>query len=410
MKSAVNLRVVLTILIFIAVTAGTVGSCYVKGKKQHDFEIYYSASLAYREGLDPYQTENLSKALGKPVDTPFVYPPDALFVFRPLTFFDYQTAARIFLTLKLLAVGVLIFFWDRIFNFKQYLPAFLLVAPLAFNGTILDDLSCGNVSVLEQFFIWIGFYFYARDKIAWFAAAIVLASTCKFTPILLLAVLLTRWRRRDFICLGYAGISFLLILALNRLIWPQMFSEFFQNVNSIHGETNYGAMNPAILPLATHAVAWLTIKTGYLVPGFFATGFYIGTSFIVIIFGALTFVKLMPLADKRADLWRICLMCFVYALILPRLKNYSYIVLIAPIFYAIISRPLAKAWVPFCGLLVIYTYGVPNVLGNALAPFFTIQRDYYCLIIAWVIAGLFCYSFWRKPQSASGESASLSLD
>ena len=406
MKRTYDIRLVITVFIFIAIVGAAVASCYIKGKRQGDFKVYYSASLAYREGLNPYDMDNLSTALHVPVLTPYVYPPDTLFIFRPLTFFTFQTAARLYLTVKLLAVCALIFFWCHIFDFKQYTPVLLLVSPLAFNGSLLDDLGAGNVSIFEQFFIWAGFYFYARDKIVWFAVAIILASTFKFTPIVLLGILATRLQRRDLVCLGCAGISFLLILAVNALIWPQMFAQFFHNVSTIRGERGDG--NPAILALASDTVTWLRMKTGYLLPGIVPTGIYIVSSLTVLYVAALTFIKLRSLDEKKANLWRICLICFVYALILPRLKNYSYIVLIAPSIYAVISRPLASAWVPFCGLFLIYTYREFNVLGSALSPLYRVQCEYYSLIIAWVVAGLFCYSFLRRSQSSTDENADAS--
>lgn len=407
MKGRYDIRLIIAIFILTAIIAVALFSSYAKGTRQADFRVTYSGSLALREGLDPYDQKNLSPVLHEKVATQYVYPPDTLFLYRPLTFLPFPKAIWVYVTTKLLALCALLFLWNRIFEFKQYYFVVLVLAPLAYNGALLEDLEAGNVSVFEQFFIWTGFYFYTRDKLGWFAASIILAATFKFTPILFLALLLTRLQRRDLVVLGFAATFFALVVAGNALIWPQLFAGFVHTIGGIGGEV--GECNPSSWALAHVFSHWLGHITGHRVPDLVPKLIYTMTSLIVISMAALTFAKLRSVGVRKANVLRICVLCFLYALVMPRFMNYSYVLLIAPSLYLIMSG-LASSWIPFCGLLIIYTYRDFTVLGAALAPLYHFQQQYYSLIIASVIAGLLCHTILRGSQFVADENADSSLN
>ena len=408
MKTKWDLRLVVSIFIFIATVGAETMSCYLWGKKQIDFHVYYSAALAFREGLNPYDSANLARTLAVSGSNPYNYPPDTLFLYLPLTYFSLATAARIFLTVKLGAIAMLIYVWNRIFDFMEYLFLVFLITPLAFNAALLDDLQAGNISVFEQLFIWMGFYYYSRDKITWFAVAVILASLFKLVTILLLLLLVTRIRRNDILCMIAAGACFMSLLALNGVFWPHLFAGFVANMINVSG-ADRGDLNPATLVVIKDTATWFALKSGHALPLFLPYVAYMVLCMATIYVAGLVFAKLRMNRTKQADLWRICLICFLYAVLMPRLKNYSYIVLIAPALYAILSRPLAKAWVPFCMLLIIYTYREYTVLGTALAPYFRLQAEYYSLCMAWIVSGLFCYSFLREPPGETGQENDSAL-
>jgi len=402
MKIKWDLRLIISIVIFVAIVGGSILSCYLKGKRQGDFAVYYSAATAFKEGLDPYDTPNLSRALGQAESNPYNYPPDTLYVYLPLTYFSLGTAARIFLSLKLGAVCILLILWNRIFRFKEHLYLLFLVAPLAFNGALLDDLGAGNISVFEQMFIWIGFYYYSRGKIAVFAAAVIVASAFKFVSILLLLLLVTRLRKTDFVCLIVSGVVFALSVAINALVWPHLFAGFVTNMLNLSG-ADRGDTNPALLIFLNDVTQWMELKSGYVIPGIVTSIIYLMICGATAYAGWLAFSRMRSMDQIKADRWRICLICLLYAMLMPRFKNYSYILIIAPALYAIVSRPLAKAWMPFCVLLVIYTYREFNVLGNAMSPFYQAGAEYYSLFMAWFVGGLFCYSFLTDFSASAGE-------
>ena len=88
--------------------------------------------------------------------------------------------------MKLACLAALVWIWDRLVNLRQQGGVLLLLITFAFNGTILIDLMCGNISIFEQLLIWGGLYSYIRRKPVAFGAAIVLAAAFKLVPILLL--------------------------------------------------------------------------------------------------------------------------------------------------------------------------------------------------------------------------------
>jgi hypothetical protein len=412
-----DLRLAISIALFVSIVAGAVMTCYVSGRKQQDFVVYYAAASAFRQGLDPYDVPNLARAIGKDESNPYNYPPGTLYVYLPFAYFSLGTAARIYLTLKLGAVGVLLFLWNRIFRFKEYLYLLFLIAPLAFNGTLLDDLGVGNISVFEQLWIWIGFYFYTRNNLLAFVVAIMLASAFKMVTMLLLLILITRLRKKDCIYLVASGLAFAVFLAANALFWPHYFAGFVHNVTTISGGDR-GSINPALMIFLKDVVTWLSLHSGYPVPVFFAQIAYVLICAPALYMAWLAFTKMRSMDPEKADRWRICLTCLLYAMLMPRFKNYSGILIIAPALYAILSRPLVRSWLPFCVLLVIYTYPVYEVLGRVLAPFYQAQTEYYCLFLAWLIGILFCYSFLnespdfiaeldRAPGSSSSEKPLL---
>jgi hypothetical protein len=409
MKRDPDFRLYVAIVVFAAIVGASVLSCYIKEKGAWDFKVTYGGALAYRMGLNPYDSQVLSTVLHQHIVFLYVYPPDTLFLYRPLTYFSLYTAARIYLTFKLLLVGVLFFLWNRIFGFKQYLFLLFLLAPFAFNGSLLFDLRAGNVSVVEQLFLWFGFYCYTRDKIGWFCAAILLASAFKLTPILFLGLLLTRLRKKDLVALAITATCFLLLLACNALLWPQLFASFFHNVATGTGGAR-GDDNPTTWALAHDFRSWIALKTGHLLPGLVPLGLYLVASLAALGVAVASFARLRSWEEKEANLCRICLICFLYALIVPRFKNYSYILLIAPSLYLILSRPLASYWAPFCALLLLYTYRHFDVVGSIFSPLFRIESEYYCMLLAWSLAGLFCYSILRpnasgQPHPAREDSA-----
>src|SRR5580692_5009987 len=92
---------------------------YLYPLKQRDFLGIYAASSALNTDHDPYDTGSLPPVTGVQI-TPFTYPPYVLYLFHPFTRLEFVTAARIFLTLKLMCIGGLLYLWHRLFNLNQY--------------------------------------------------------------------------------------------------------------------------------------------------------------------------------------------------------------------------------------------------------------------------------------------------
>lgn len=376
-------------------------SLYVHPVKQRDFLGIYTAVSAFTQGQDPYGTTALPPVEGQAIAA-YVYPPYTLYLFKPFTWFNFPTAARIFLTLKLLAIAGLILLWHRLFNLDRYQGFLWLLIPLAFSGTLIADIRAGNISIFEQLMIWTGFYFYTRGKMASFGAAITAAATIKLTPILLLGLLATKGSKKEMAWGAFWGVVFCVFIGGSAMVWPHLFENFLRNVRGL--QMDRGEYNPSSWALACDAARWLKTAAGGSVPAIIAPGIYGIFTVVALVVSAKCFVKLRAWEGKAGDLWRICLWCFLFALMVPRFKNYSYILLIAPSLYVLAHCQWVNAIVPLGALLTIYSYQNLQFLGTIPEPFYRVQREYDCLVLAWVFWGLCCYCARREVNLCPSEN------
>lgn len=386
-------------LIMIVIIMVATLSLYLHPERQRDFNAAYAAAKALRQGLQPYDI-TVTAPLMRATPAPYVYPPYTLYLYRPFTWFDFAMAARIYLTLKLIALGGLLYLWHRLIDLNQYRGLLWALVPLAFSGTLLADLRAGNISVFEQLFIWMGFYCYTRGRLVGFGVAIILAALFKFTPILLLGLLAARWRKKELALGAGFGAGFIALIGISAAVWSNLFASFLKSVHGLGGE--HGENNPSSWALVSDLANWLQLKTRCPIPVAVPLGIYAVMAVAVLAVSVAMFWRLRSLEAKRTDLWRICLVCFVYALVLPRFKDYSYILLIAPAFFVLCSSKWLNPLLPFSGLLIIYSYRDFQYLGTALEPFYQIFGTYYCLLLASALFALCCCSIWRESNQNHG--------
>jgi len=372
-----------------------VASIYLHPAKESDFLGFYDAVTAFDHGQNPYSVNAISPDDQSAVK-PFIYPPYTLYLFRPFTWLGFATAARLFLTLKLLAIGGLLYLWQRIFAMNEYRGLFYFLVPLAFSGALIADLRAGNISIFEQLVIWTGFYLYLRGKTVLFGIAIVLTALFKLTPILLLGLLAAKWKKKELACGAILSAVFIGLLAVSAVIWPDLFAHFTKNAHGLTGE--HGEANPSTLALVTDAMHWFGAKARLTLPAIVPLAIYALLAAGALAVSVATACRLRRMESRQGDLWRICLLCFAFAVIAPRFKDYSYILLIAPAFYLLSSCKWMNPLLPFSGLLLIYSYGNLQYFGKALEPFYHAQREYYCLLLAWTLWALCCYSIWRETR------------
>jgi hypothetical protein len=383
--------------LMIAIIIMASASLYVHPVKQRDFLGIYTAVSAFNQGHDPYGTAILPPVEGQDI-APFVYPPYTLHLFQPVTWFGFATSARIFLTLKLMALAGLIYLWHRLFNLNQYRGLFWVLIPLAFSGTLISDIRAGNISIFEELVIWTGFYLYTKNKTAGFGIAITLAAIFKLTPILLLGLLATKWRKKELLQGAFFGALLVILIAAGAMVWPELFASFLKNARGLG--TEHGENNPSTWALIGDVASWLKTKTGFPLPAVIPQAIYAVVALGVIAVSAKIFSRLQSLEEKKADLWRICLLCLAFALVVPRFKDYSYILLIGPSLYVLASCKWVNPVVPLAALLAIFCYQSLQWLGTAMQPFYTVQREYYCLLMAWMVWGLCCYGIWRETSES----------
>jgi hypothetical protein len=327
------------------------------GELQWDFQTYYYASLAHDAGLNPYDTKDLSKVAHKTIVLDYVYPPYTLPIFRIFTSLGFDTAGYVFLGIKVLSLLLLIFIWRMFFLNDRVDALFYPFCLLAFGGTIFVDLYAGNVSIFEQLLIWSGLLFFQRGKLALFCIFIGAAALFKVVPgILLFALLLTDDRHRN----SYLIVSLALVgsaMAASALLSPGLFTDFLARAG---GLDERGIINPSTLALSRDVVGALGAKLNLNLPSWAGTGVFL------LVCAGIVSITWLAVREKLSSLKcnpgiTVFLLTLVYALILPRFKDYSYILLI-PAAYFILRQPVKLNLYP-CALIILLMFS-PRLMSS----------------------------------------------
>ena len=145
-----------------------------------DFRAYYCASLAQREGNDPYFASSIARCESetpapfyrspKNVTVPAPYPPYALALFYPLTYLPFGAAAAVWWTILLGCVAAAAYALARIA--KQPILVGWSVVVLSLG---LTSLSSGNVLPLGVAAVIVAGLFVARGELVPAVGAVVVA-------------------------------------------------------------------------------------------------------------------------------------------------------------------------------------------------------------------------------------------
>jgi hypothetical protein len=353
---------------------------------QWDFRTYYYAAKAYAAGLNPYDVNTISGISPVPIGLKFVYPPLTLIFFRLFILFDYNMAYYLFLALKCASLIALILLWRKRILGNNTDLLFYLFCMFAFNSAVYIDISAGNISLIEQFLIWLAFLFFLKKKAALFCLLIIIAGLFKIWPILFLFLLWFSNEEKKWIYFSGSLLMFIALMFISFMVSPELFVNFIQNAGAIYER---GVRNPATFSLIMDPFQLLAREAGIIVPVVVPR-----VIFSILILGILfvswqAFRKLRM--AKREDKERLFLFlaCLVYALILPRFKDYSYILLIVPTFFILKRLSYWKA-APVLFILAI----LPSPLNASLPGFKLLSRgiwEYYPLFLAYGIWGLYLY-------------------
>jgi hypothetical protein len=381
-------------------------SIYVGRTAQWDFRIYYAAALLHQSGISPYDSTHFRDLVGE-TTLYYPYPPFTLYLFYPFTALGLPAATTVYLTLKIAALVVLIALWMRTFGLFKDKWLFLFFVFFAFNGAVILDLRSGNCCMFEQVLIALGMYCYSKGKIAGAAAAITLAAGLKLGPILLLGILVSSGRKREILYAVGFGALFAAVFAAAAIVSPALFSDFAHGIGRLHERA---PDNPATWPLVVDIVDAVQQTAQLQLPQLTKNGIFFA---IVVTAGAVSLLSLRRFQLREhpeARLWRICLVTLLYAVVMPRFKNYTYILLVGPSFYLLTSSRLPRPIILACALLMMFTYRGYIELGRVFQPFFWVAGEYYSLLLAWLLWGLCCYSMARWGLDATSPAGSTGSD
>ncbi|MBI3872320.1 MAG: DUF2029 domain-containing protein [candidate division Zixibacteria bacterium] len=395
--TAVALAGVLLYAVYCVIVIATHSDLY-----QWDFRSYYYAARASADGGNPYDPADLSRVAGGGNVLRFVYPPVTLVAFAPFAALPYSVAAQIWLVLKLVALGLLIYLWMKHVVTVRSEIAFALLVLFGLGRTILVDLAAGNISIFEQCLLWAGLVCLLRRRTWLFCLAVLIVSCFKLFPILfvLLLLVLPNVKQRWSALAATVG-AFLTILGLDYARDPARFTHFVATAVAIreHGDLGDPSLLAFIRDLADRLGAVAGMPLGGMAP-MLAYG-AAAAAIAIITLSHLRALRRSGSFDSAASL--ILLFCVGYALTLPRFKNYSFILLLPAAYVA--QRDLRRRSMQWLFLLLL-AIPISPAIPIALPGSFNlrIHWHYHPLLLAFVI-WLFCLYQTRFPFAADQSSS-----
>lgn len=338
---------------------------------QWDLDTYYYAAQAHEAGLSPYKKSNLSSMAGEKVGLRFFYSPVVLPVLRALTWFPRDTLRTVYLGLKLLALAFLMVLWASIFVRKEHWGWLALFGVLAFDSAAVIDLHTGNISIFEQLVLWSAIALLLKERVNGFVVLIVLLASVKLTPIVFLALPLVLAGRNAWKQVATGVLAFGVVQAGAWLAAPGLFSDFISNFSGL-GET--GMVNPCIYSVMRQ------LGVHFRLPDAFP--------FLAFEFIAMGVAVVWWTADRkmeRTPAWatqRTFLFVLTLALILPRLKDYSYLLVVLPSFWLLTRQHMGRL---STGLLVLACLPGPHGHWPGLAGLAEYFPQYQVLFVLFAI-------------------------
>lgn len=300
---------------------------------QWDFKAHYYSGRAHALGQNPYDRALLKHIAGSPVGSWFGYPPQNIWIYRFFNLWSYSTAYDLFLVFKALLLAGLLFLWRKVFLRETADPAFYLFVLLAFNQTVYIDFLAGNTSLLEQAGLWLAFYFFLKNRLPAFCVLLVLTANLKLTPIVLILLLLLKKDRKKFIYILASSVVFFGLQAVFLLTSPYT-KDFLDLLARLEREPG-GIYGPSIYTLVREGALWAAGRIAGLDPRLLAkTAFMVAVGVVLFLSGR-AFLRLAVSERPDRDRLAIFLGCLTLALITPRMKDYYYIILLVPAYYAL---------------------------------------------------------------------------
>ena len=301
---------------------------------QWDFETYYHAVEVYDAGGNPWDRDQLVDVAGPRVLN-FIYPHHTFVFFRLFALDDLSTAKTVYLLAKLGCVVVLCVLWATCFVPRGVRGWFLAFAALGYSATIWRDLVAGNVSLFEQTLIWFGVFALLRGRLWLFCVLIILAAQFKILPICLLGLVLLsdsphKWRY-------FSGSVVACALAAGGIYLtnPDAIRMFLHSASTVGGAEPGGDVNPCALALIREVTADILERFTMLDAASARSTAYLPYAVYVL---AVLLALARCIRGGRDIRSAVFLGILTYALITPRMKDYSYVLLLLPTFELIRAR------------------------------------------------------------------------
>jgi hypothetical protein len=315
---------------FAVETAGVAG-----GRRQWDFTMRYAAARAYESGLDPYVRSNLESVMGRTITLPYVYPPLLLKATAFMSRIEERAAYLAHLALKLAALAWVVLMWRRVApSHTEDIGLLAMYVAAGFQETVLRDVRAGNVSLFEQALLWTGVLVLLRRKSGGFGLAVGAAASAKQLPLAWLSLSATRGAGQAARAAAAGLVVWGSVIAVSWITEPVMFREFLANAST--GLVERGRINPSSLALLLDGADLLSAPHA---PAYALWGFW------ALAVATLCFRLWRSGRLSEDPLVGVSLLLAAYSITAPRMKDYSYIVMLLPALVLIrhsFRRPLAR--------------------------------------------------------------------
>jgi len=335
----------------------------VDQRYQWDFKTHYCAAQVAERGLNFYDQPYLRHFCSPDVQQYYSYTPQSIWFFRFFSVFDYPTAYLLFFLLKVLALAGLLVLWKKIFLEEEGDLGFFVFALLAFNNALYVDLLAGNVSLFEQLALWLAFFFFLRRRLFLFGLCLVVIANFKVVPLAFLVLLLFLDDKKKYLhFFGWLG-AFAGLQVVSFVFSPFLYKEFLRVFFGMLRETS-GILNPSTF-------VWLQNLLRNLIPK--VTGSLPPLALVYSVFGLLAAViiwltgravlRLRRRESPDAAKITVFLSCVAYALLMPRFKDYSYVLLLVPAYFALKKTVGGLGRVFFFALMILSVPEYVNLPG-----------------------------------------------
>jgi len=372
-----------------------------------DFKTYYYAARAFQSGQDPYDPKVLTEIAGEEISLPFLYPPFTLVLFLPFVSLPYASAVTVYFVLKLLAIALLFRIWRKFLE-RDFDFLFFPFALVVFNSAVPLDFASGNISVFEQILLWGGFLFFLRGQLFHFVSLIVIAALFKVTPLFFLVLLFFSEGRKRFLYFTAGLVAFAAIHGAGYLLYPELMTEFSGDVDRILGDQEQrGLWNPStyalIRDIAYSGMSAVDREIGMRGP--FIVFLILGAVSLFLTSWVFWREREIPREDtSEKDRGTICLLTFLYILLVPRLQVYSYLIVIPSAYYFL--RRWGDSKVYPISLFFVMSLSARDVFFPGMKQFYSFFWDYSPLLVVFVFWAVVVRSRWKLGVESSGISDS----
>ena len=176
-----------------------------------------------------------------------------------------------------------------------------------------------------------------------------------------------------------------------------MANYFLKNASALD---ELGVLNPATYVFLKDLMSYSSYSR-IQVPFIGIIAIYVFAVFFIIWASVLGWRKLQNFEAEERLITSILLLCLTYALVLPRFKDYSYILLIVPVYYIIKYANFEKSFWPLFMVVILY----PNALYDfelhhipVISNMFIFIFTYYPLWIAYGAWGMYLYYISQREK------------